>query len=123
MPCSQLLDQGIRSFQLPWGVQTLQEEGLDGAGIAPEQGSDLSWRVLLEPSCVILLLQVQLEEQEFPALCPSRKTGEQSIPCCAQAEQELLGWAQGDGNLQWAGLDPAKLDFPRISAPPQQGLV
>lgn len=68
VPCSQLLDQGIRSFQLPWGVQTLQEEGLDGAGIFSEQGSDLSWSVLLDPSCVILLLQVQLEEWEFPVL-------------------------------------------------------
>lgn len=56
---------------------------------------------------MILLLQEQ-EEQEFPVLSrvPGRKTEEQSSPCCAQAEQELLGWLRvmgicsGQGWLQ-----------------------
>lgn len=74
-----------------------RQEGLDGAGVALKWGSDLSLSVFLDPSCVIL------EKQEFPLphlLC-RKSGGEHSLPGSAGARR-ALGWARGDGNLQWA---------------------
>lgn len=81
--------------------------GLDGAGIAPQQGSDLSWSVLLElqcppdPSRVILLLQVQLEKQEFPVLlepAPSpRQESRRAFPAVPRLSRSWLGPGMGSG--------------------------
>lgn len=111
-----------------------RQEGLDGAGVFPKWGSDLSLSVLLNhavsprPLLCDPAAPCAVGETGIPCaagLCPISCAGNQEILLCpgSAGARWALVWARGDGNLQWAGLNPDKLDFPRITAPPQQGLA
>lgn len=113
IPCSQLVDQGIRGCQLLWDVQSLQQEGLDGAGIAPKQDSDIFLSILLDnpvsPGSLLCDPAAPRAAGEMgilcaAGLCPISPSGkqEESISCCAQAQQKLAGHWDGLGMMESA---------------------
>lgn len=83
------------------------QEGLGGAGIAPKPGSDLSMSVLLDHPVSprpLLCDPGAAGETGIPCaagVCPISGAGkqEESIRCCAQAQQELAGHWHGLGRV------------------------
>lgn len=81
------------------------QEGLDGAGIAPKWGSDLSLRVLLDhpmsprpdPAAPHAAGEMGIPCACAAGLCPisHAEKQEESISCCAQAQEELPGMGSG----------------------------